>query len=113
MNILGSLIAKPDDPGGFGLWLMCHYLDHQALAQAALKALPKGTRMPLYDIALWRPQLKEWVPSHYEMHVALGSALRVAVNDLTGVDWQDPASWGTFMAYNAEDHFAFHKALGV
>jgi len=112
--IFDMTVADPGDPGGWGVWLNSHYLEHQQFVQKAQLSAP-GTQMELYDLGLWPLEggTDWWVDAHYAMHQSLETASGISAPDMQAVDFTDPESWGIFLDLNAQHHAAIRQHYGI
>lgn len=115
MAIFFHNIVLPDDPVGFGVWLIEHYNEHLAFVQLGLKQTP--TRfIPDYDIKAWadeRPAIKSWLDVHMQIHNALRNWTGVQGIDLSTVDLDSDDSWFEWLDAHAQEHVLIEKTLGL
>ncbi|HZP77531.1 MAG TPA: hypothetical protein VFB45_15410 [Pseudolabrys sp.] len=115
MPIFFHNVVLPDDPNGFGIWLIEHYREHLQFVQIGLNLTPP-TFIPDYALQSWsdKPaQQTAWLNSHQEIHNTLRNLTGVSGIDLSVVDLDNAASWLLWMDAHAAEHVALEQVLGV
>lgn len=108
-------VVLPDDPNGFGVWLMEHYREHIQFVLIALNQTPP-VYIPDYAIQSWSDKPAEraaWMDSHQQIHNALRNMTGVSGIDLSVVDLENTVSWFLWFDAHAAEHVALETALGT
>ena len=105
----------PDDPTGFGVWLIEHYYEHREFVALGLQQTPTQF-IPDYAILDWSDQpglQKQWLSAHQDIHNSLRAWTGVQGIDLATVDLSDHAAWFDWLDAHAQEHALIETALGV
>jgi len=105
----------PDDPAGFGVWLLSHYYEHLQFVSIGLNQTPVRF-IPDYAIQSWSDEpgiVRTWLSVHQTIHNALRSWTGVQGIDLSTVDLEDRTSWFEWMDAHAAEHTLIEQSLGI
>jgi hypothetical protein len=105
----------PNDPAGFGLWLIGHYLEHKQFITSALTLTPPQT-IPDYAIQSWNDDpaaVASWLNAHEQIHVALRAVSNITGIDLSAVDLTDEDEFFEWMDDHRTEHALFRGFFSI
>jgi hypothetical protein len=115
MAIFFHTTFYPDDPIGFGIWRMEHYLEHLQFVQLGLLQNPI-VLVPDYSIVDWTDNQRarqDWFDAHQDIHNRLRSWTGVQGVDLSVVDWDKPDEQLSWLDDHGVEHSLIRQALNL
>lgn len=115
MALFFHTVVLPNDPSGFGVWLLEHYYQHEQFVSLGLTQSPTQF-IPDYAIQDWSDEpgiVKQWLNVHQQIHDALRDWTGVQGIDLSTVDLNDHDAWFEWMDAHAQEHSLINSALGI
>jgi hypothetical protein len=108
-------LTKPHDPAGWGRYLIGHYLEHQAMGQAAALRTP-AVFIRDFGLQKWGDRASSsvsWLGKHMSTHQELRNQSGVQGIDLSAVDLNDDEAFLDWQEDHRVEHGALRKFYGL
>lgn len=108
-------VCLPNDPSGWGRWLLGHADEHEQMRVMILNRTPNFV-IPDYDLRAWSDEptyLNNWLQTHQFIHDALDEALNVTGVDFSLVNFQEEREFFLWLDDHRFTHATYRQILGI
>lgn len=108
-------VCLPNDPAGWGRWLLGHAAEHEQMRKLLLARNPPIIA-PDYNLRSWSddPKVYEsWLETHQLVHDSLNEALNVTAIDFSEADFEDERNFFIWLDDHAGTHAIYRQILGI